>query len=171
MNNNQGADYSNYVVYGPDANCTLASVGGALSSTSEGDSNSAVNVSIAGLSFQVFVILVFIALTLEYVYRYRKGQRVTPRTTPLSRGFKTFSIFMTISITLILIRCIYRIDELSEGYTGPLIRNEGLFIALEGVMVLVAVYTLIIAHPGPVFADLDGDKIVQEPSRAHDSEK
>ena len=40
---------------------------------------------------------------------------------------------MTISITLILIRCIYRIDELSEGYTGPLIRNEGLFIALEGV--------------------------------------
>ena len=77
--------------------------------------------------------MVFIALTLEYVYRYRKGQRVTPCTTPLSRGFKTFSIFMTISITLILIRCIYRIDELSEGYTGPLIRNEGLFIALEGV--------------------------------------
>ncbi|KAL8913010.1 MAG: hypothetical protein Q9171_002078 [Xanthocarpia ochracea] len=149
----------------------LQSVGGALSSTSDGDSNSAVNVSIAGLSFQVFVILVFIALTLEYVYRYRKGQRVTPRTTPLSRGFKTFSIFMTISITLILIRCIYRIDELSEGYTGPLIRNEGLFIALEGVMVLVAVYTLIIAHPGPVFADLDEDKIAQEPSRARDNEK
>ncbi|KAL8772412.1 MAG: hypothetical protein Q9209_002363 [Squamulea sp. 1 TL-2023] len=78
---------------------------------------------------------------------------------------------MTISITLILIRCIYRIDELSEGYTGPLIRNEGLFIGLEGVMVLVAVYTLIIAHPGPVFADLDEEKITQETRTERDSEK
>ena len=38
-------------------------------------------------------------------------------------------------------------------------------------MVLVAVYTLIIAHPGPVFAGLDEEKVVQEPSRARDNEK
>ncbi|KAL8998120.1 MAG: hypothetical protein Q9169_002741 [Polycauliona sp. 2 TL-2023] len=133
----------------------LQSIGGALSSTSEGGSNAAVDVSIAGLSFQVVVIVVFIALTLEYIWRYRKGQKVTPRTTPLSKGFKIFSWFMTISITFILVRCIYRIDELSEGYEGDLIHNEGLFIALEGVMVLIAAYTLIIAHPGPVFAGLD----------------
>ena len=29
--------------------------------------------------------------------------------------------------------CCYRIDELSDGYNGPLIHNEGLFIGLEGV--------------------------------------
>ncbi|KAL8779970.1 MAG: hypothetical protein Q9213_006695 [Squamulea squamosa] len=149
----------------------LQSIGGSLSSTSEGSNNAAVNVSIAGLSFQVFVILVFIALTFDYVYRYRKAQRVTPRTIPLSRGFKIFSIFMTISITLILIRCIYRIDELSQGYSGPLIHNEGLFIGLEGVMVLIAVYTLVIAHPGPVFADLDEENILQETRVERDTEK
>lgn len=111
----------------------LQAVGGALSSVSEGGSDVAVNVSIAGLSFQVVVIVVFIALTGEYVWRYRKGQRLTTRTTPLSKGFKIFSYFMAISITFILIRCCYRIDELSEGYSGDLIHNEGLFIALEGV--------------------------------------
>ncbi|KAL8801578.1 MAG: hypothetical protein Q9182_004364 [Xanthomendoza sp. 2 TL-2023] len=131
----------------------LQSVGGALSSTSEGGSNAAVNVSIAGLSFQVATILVFIALALEYAYRYKKGQRQTPRTTSLPRGFKIFIIFLTISITLILIRCIYRIDELSEG------------------MVLVAIYTLLVAHPGPVFADLEEEKVVEEPTTAYDTEK
>jgi hypothetical protein len=73
---------------------------------------------------------------------------------------------------------VYRIDELSKGYTGgKLIHNQGMFIALEGVwvchfpaymlcafmfriwltilncrMVLVAVFALNIAHPGLVFA-------------------
>ncbi|KAL8838329.1 MAG: hypothetical protein Q9205_004828 [Flavoplaca limonia] len=149
----------------------MQAVGGALSSDSEGGSSAAVDVSIAGLSFQVVVIAVFIGLTCEYVWRYRKGQRITPRTTPLSKGFKIFSWFMTISIILILIRCCYRIDELSEGYAGDLIHNEGLFIALEGVMILVAAYTLIIAHPGPVFADLDEDKVGREMTMVSDPEK
>ncbi|KAL8703806.1 MAG: hypothetical protein Q9201_003021 [Fulgogasparrea decipioides] len=166
-----GTDYSNYVVYGPDVNCTLAAVGGALSSTSSGGSNTAVDVSIAGLSFQVFTLCVFIGLTLEYVYRYRKGQRTTPRVTPLSQGFKIFAYFLSLSTLLILIRCIYRIDELSNGYEGPLIHDEGLFIGLEGVMVLVAVYCLMIAHPGPVFEDLDDQAALQEARTGRDLEK
>ncbi|KAL8947286.1 MAG: hypothetical protein Q9222_006414 [Ikaeria aurantiellina] len=111
----------------------LQAVGGALSSTSEGGSDAAVDVSITGLAFQVFVICVFIALAIDYAWRYRKGQRVIPRTIPLSKKFKRFVLFLSISILFILIRCIYRIDELSDGYDGPLIHNEGLFIALEGV--------------------------------------
>ncbi|KAL8884680.1 MAG: hypothetical protein Q9215_007325 [Flavoplaca cf. flavocitrina] len=102
----------------------MQAVGGALSSDSEGGSSAAVDVSIAGLSFQVVVIAVFIGLTCEYVWRYRKGQRITPRTTPLSKG-----------------------------------------------MILVAAYTLIIAHPGPVFADLDEDKVGREMTMVSDPEK
>ncbi len=111
----------------------LQSVGGALSSTSSGGSNVAVNVSIAGLSFQVFTLLVFIALTFEYAFRWRKARRAMPSPAPLSRAFKVFVGFLSLATVLILVRCIYRIDELSEGYTGPLIREEGLFIGLEGV--------------------------------------
>ena len=64
--------------------------------------------------------------------------------------FKVFVVFLTLGMLCILVRCIYRIDELSEGYTGPLISDEGLFIGLEGVMVLVAVYFLMLGHPGPI---------------------
>ncbi|KAL9603184.1 MAG: hypothetical protein Q9219_001387 [cf. Caloplaca sp. 3 TL-2023] len=111
----------------------LQSVGGALSSSSEGGSQSAVNVSITGLSFQVFTLCVFIALAFEYAYRWVKARRATHQAAPLSRKFKIFVAFLSLSTILILIRCIYRIDELSEGYDGPLIHDEGLFIGLEGV--------------------------------------
>ena len=49
-----------------------------------------------------------------------------------------FVVFLSLAITLILIRCAYRIDELSDGYNGPLIHNEPLFIGLEGVYVLLS---------------------------------
>jgi len=51
----------------------------------------------------------------------------------LGTGFKVFVGSLSAAIILILIRCAYRIDELSDGYHGPLIHNEGLFIGLEGV--------------------------------------
>ncbi|KAI4105084.1 MAG: hypothetical protein L6R37_002888 [Teloschistes peruensis] len=111
----------------------LQAIGGALSSTSSGGNKTAVDVSLAGLSLQVFFICVFVGFAIDFIIRYRKGQRVTPRLKPLSRSFKIFSYFLSLSIVLILIRCCYRIDELSDGYNGPLIHDEGLFIGLEGV--------------------------------------
>ena len=50
--------------------------------------------------------------------------------------------FLSLAILLILIRCIYRIDELSDGYSGPLIHDEGLFVGLEGVYVITLVSRL-----------------------------
>lgn len=48
-------------------------------------------------------------------------------------AFKVFGGFLAFSILCILVRCVYRIDELSDGYHGPLIHDQGLFIGLEGV--------------------------------------
>lgn len=109
----------------------LQAVGGALSSSSSGGSKTAVYVSIAGLSFQVFTLCVFIGLAIDYGVRWSRARQQP--TTPLTRSFKIFVSFLSLSIVLILIRCAYRIDELSDGYNGPLIHDEGLFIALEGV--------------------------------------
>ena len=111
----------------------LQAIGGALSSTSSGGSNTAVNVSIAGLSLQVFFIVVFITLVVEYTIRWRKGRRASAEKREISTTFKVFAGFLSAATVLILIRCCYRIDELSDGYSGPLIHNEGLFIGLEGV--------------------------------------
>jgi hypothetical protein len=112
---------------------TLQATGGAMSSSSSGSSKVGVDIAIAGLSFQVFTLTVFIILALDYAICYTRSQRVKPRKTPVSNSFKIFLGFLTLAVLCILLRCSYRIDELSNGYSGPLIHNEGLFIGLEGV--------------------------------------
>lgn len=105
--------------------------------------------ALAGLSFQVITLVVFIGLAADYAIRFRRSTTV-PKS-PMSGEFKIFVAFMSLAILLILIRCAYRIDELSDGYSGPLIHDEGLFIGLEGVMIILATFSLNVAHPGRVF--------------------
>lgn len=153
----------------------LQATGGALSTLSSGGSKVAVDIAIAGLSFQVFTLVVFVSLALEFGVRYSRAQRTRTdvRKTPLPVSFKLFAGFLSLAVILILIRCVYRIDELSNGYNGPLIHNEGLFIGLEECeyyleylrcptdtfhsMIVVAVFCLVIAHPGPVFAEAESE--------------
>lgn len=40
---------------------------------------------------------------------------------------------MFLAMLLTVVRSVYRLVELHEGYSGELIREEGLFIGLEGV--------------------------------------
>ncbi|KAK4100385.1 hypothetical protein N658DRAFT_101857 [Parathielavia hyrcaniae] len=85
------------------------------------------------------------------------AMRLTTTTRPSkATRLKLFFGFMALAILLTLARCAYRLAELHEGYTGELIRDEPLFIGLEGVMVLAAVYCLMIGHPGLVFKDSPG---------------
>ncbi|KAK6544639.1 hypothetical protein TWF694_001328 [Orbilia ellipsospora] len=129
----------------------LQSIGGALSSTSSGDNGAAVDISIAGLSFQVFTLLVFISLSSEFAWRFVNATDSTIRKSTLPKSFKMFVYFLSAATVLILIRCAYRIAELRDGYHGTLIHNEGGFIALEGVMIVLAVFCLNIGHPGCAF--------------------
>ncbi|OTB02264.1 hypothetical protein M426DRAFT_200177 [Hypoxylon sp. CI-4A] len=123
------------------------SIGGGMSTSSSGSNRAAVDLSLAGLSYQVFSMVVFCAVLADYLFRYsrsREGATMTDR-------LRLFLIFLSIAIVLILIRCGYRVAELSDGYTGGLIQNEPLFIGLEGVLMVLAVFALCIGHPGLVF--------------------
>lgn len=112
---------------------TLQATGGGMSSSSSGSSYQGVDIAIAGLSFQVFTLTVFICLAADYAVRYWRG-RMMATDGRLTKQFKIFTSFLAFAIFCILIRCVYRIDELSKGYIGgQLIHNQGLFIALEGV--------------------------------------
>lgn len=117
---------------------TLQGTGGGMSSSSSGKSYVGVNIAIAGLSSQVFSLTVFTCLAVDYAIRYWRGHNA--KTTKEGRITKQLSIFvgfLAFAVICILIRCVYRIDELSKGYTGSsagqLLHNQGLFIALEGV--------------------------------------
>lgn len=127
----------------------LQGAGGGLSTDSSGSSQVGVNVALAGLSFQVVTLTCFSGFCIDYAIRYYRSKDVAKR--PVTRPFKIFAIFLAIAILLILVRCIFRVDELSEGYSGHLIRNEGLFIGMEGVLVILAAFALNGSQPGPAF--------------------
>jgi hypothetical protein len=85
----------------------------------------------AGLILQVVTLVIFVALFVEYVVRYVRKSTAGP----LRPRMKLFLSFLFLSILFVLVRCVYRIDELRDGYDGPLIRNEPLFMVLEAAYV------------------------------------
>lgn len=117
----------------------LQAAGGALSTTSSGQSDVGVNLALAGMSFQVFTIVLFCGFFADYMIRYFRSERRHETHTGNWAGqatrLKLFFGFMALAVLLTLIRCSYRLAELHEGYLAidGLVRNEGLFIGFEGV--------------------------------------
>lgn len=120
----------------------VQAAGGGLSTSTSGKSHTGVDLALVGLSFQVFTIVLFFAFFGDYLFRYfRSGiwqNRLNAQSndgTHLSQTtrLKLFFGFMVLAILLTLARCSYRLVELHEGYRGGLVRDEGLFIGLEGV--------------------------------------
>lgn len=127
----------------------LQAVGGSMSSSSNGGSQAGVNIALAGLGFQVATLAIFSITTIDYLFRSRNVWKPVHFPTK----FYIFAGFLTAATTLIFIRCCYRVYELSEGYdrNSEALRDQPLFIALEGVMCIAAAWCLVVAHPGPVF--------------------
>ncbi|KAI5303709.1 hypothetical protein KEM56_007277 [Ascosphaera pollenicola] len=63
------------------------------------------------------------------------------------KKFALWLIPFIVAILTIFMRCCYRVAELSGGWTGHLIHEEGTFIGLEGVLVVVGTLALNICHP------------------------
>ena len=109
------------------------SIGGGMSTSSEGGSQTGVNIALFGLAFQVFTLVVFITLSLDYTVRYLRAAKKGAVGRVVDKRFKVFVACLTLATLLVFTRCVYRIAELSEGYSGPMLRDEALFIGLEGV--------------------------------------
>ena len=83
--------------------------------------------------------LLFCAFFADYLVRYfRSGlwRDAASRRAADGRAEKRLGLFfgfMSTAVLLILVRCSYRLAELRDGYRGGLIRDEGLFIGMEGV--------------------------------------
>ncbi|KAK1579449.1 RTA1 like protein [Colletotrichum navitas] len=126
----------------------LQAAGGALSTTSAGSSDVGVDLAMAGLVLQVVVLVAFCALFADYMFRYTRSGAARP----LTLRDRLFFGFLALAVMLVLARCAYRVDELSDGYRqSEKLANEGLFIGLEGVLIICAVFALCIGHPGMVF--------------------
>jgi hypothetical protein len=161
----------------------LQGAGGGIAATGISDQhqlNLGTNIMIAGLSFQVFSLLLFMALCADFALRVRKLPRSekneryeSMRRTRLFRGFllgmlptvgsnhscnatsnSSTRTALGVSTLFVFIRCCYRVAELQAGFGGALANNEAVFEVLEGPMIMVAVIALSVFHPGFCFGGM-----------------
>lgn len=94
------------------------------------------NLMIAGIVWQVATLLVFAGLAVDYaISTSRSWGIVSPDAKTLlgKSSFKGFLVAVAVAFTTIFVRCVYRIAEMVGGWANPIMRDEGEFIALEGL--------------------------------------
>jgi hypothetical protein len=129
----------------------------AVSSQNHESAQTGTDIMIAGLSFQVVTLVVFITAASDFALRTWRRQRslgaaalTQDEAIVRMRGtlrFKAFLGALALSTLLILWRSAFRVAELSEGWRGPIIKHQGLFIGFEGVLIVLAVVILNVLHP------------------------
>ena len=138
----------------------LQGAGGGIAATATHGSSMqdvGTNLMIAGVIWQVVCLAVFGICFLDYAIRTnRRRDQLSAEATMLSKktSFKLFVFAIVTAYTTILIRCIYRIPELANGWRSDIMRNETEFIILEGIMIVIAVLVLTVFHPGFCFPAL-----------------
>ncbi|KAH8732198.1 RTA1 like protein-domain-containing protein [Phaeosphaeriaceae sp. PMI808] len=138
----------------------MQSAGGAMAATADpgakiGDIGT--NLMIAGIIWQVVVLVIFGLLVTEYSLRtYRRRAKLSHEALALwaDGRFKIYCGAVIAAYTFILVRCAYRIPELLGGWGGELMRIEFEFIILEGVMIALTVAVQTVFHPGVYFPAL-----------------
>jgi hypothetical protein len=113
----------------------LQAVGGGIASVKTNENEDPTvgnNIMLAGLAFQVATLLIFIILALDFASRTigrirRLGQgALDPRYAKLRNSwqFKGFIVALSFATLCVFTRCVYRVAELSEGWTGRLIETQ-----------------------------------------------
>jgi RTA1 like protein len=122
----------------------------------------------AGLAFQVASLLLFILLCIIFAMKCHSRPNVLDERFSSLRASRRFRIFLWCEYTYLLsqeetdfrlvglsfatifmlIRCTFRVAELSEGFHGHIWSNQIDYMVLEGAMVLICVLLLTFAHPG-----------------------
>ncbi|KAE9971695.1 hypothetical protein BLS_004341 [Venturia inaequalis] len=118
---------------------------------------------IAGLTFQAFTLLLFLALSTDFAMRMAKAKKrdgasamnedPAARRLRQSKRFKYLIYSLAISAVLIFLRSVYRVAELSEGWKGELMSTEKYVMWFESLPVTAAGLLLTIFHPGYCFKE------------------
>lgn len=132
------------------------------------------NLMIAGVIFQVVCLVFFGYFLGEYTVRtHRHRNELSADSMKLFHDtkFRCFAAGLILAFTTVFARCVYRIPELTGGWGSELMRKEADFIALEGVMIVIAVGALTVFHPGfcfPALANTIGSKKSKSVSEGSD---
>ncbi|KAI5249727.1 putative RTA1 domain protein [Aureobasidium subglaciale] len=135
----------------------IQAVGGALTATADEPvaRQNGTDVLIAGLALQAVSLATFILLSADFLRKVKRGNK-DERNPDFEnfrskKSFKLFQFALPIAALVIMIRCIYRVVELCQGFGGQLANEEIPFDILEGPMIIIACICLTVFHPGFVF--------------------
>ncbi|KIY69074.1 RTA1 like protein [Cylindrobasidium torrendii FP15055 ss-10] len=123
------------------------------------------NIMLGGIIFQLVVIVVYTTLSAEFFWRYATDHPVSSKLPGNARDSQSTLSTHTMrgelsgrsrlmvgalcfNLLVLFIRAIYRTIELSDGWNGRIITTEVYFNVLDGAMVVLAIYTFNIVHPG-----------------------
>jgi hypothetical protein len=111
------------------------------------------NIMLGGITFQLFLITVYLALAGEFLVRYHWNKPFPKRENATERGqLSTRSLTMLLGLgfnsLFLFIRAIYRTIELADGWDGRIINTQVYFNVLDGGMVVLAIYAFNFIHPG-----------------------
>ncbi|KAJ6613511.1 RTA1-like protein, partial [Mycena sp. CBHHK59/15] len=113
--------------------------------------NRGAHIMLGGIVFQFVVIMGYSSLAADFFRRYLQDLPAQSVSTPrgvLTTRLKIMFGALIFSTALLFIRSIYRIIELSTGWTGRIITTQVYFNVLDGAMILLAMFTVNFAHPG-----------------------
>lgn len=138
----------------------IQAVGGGMAATAT-DSTPGTNTMVAGVFFQLFGLACFIVIGLDVAWNLYRNK---PATTwllrrklpadepvepvpPLTLRWKIYVVSIVASVVLLLLRCIYRCIELLDGWHGDLLTHEVYLETLDGLPMLILVFSLNVLHP------------------------
>ncbi|UNI13249.1 hypothetical protein JDV02_000006 [Purpureocillium takamizusanense] len=114
---------------------------------------------IAGVALQVVVLALFGLMGADYwrrAARHVSSGKASRETLALWNDgrFRQFVWAVTAAYMAILVRCVYRIVEMSGGWGNHIMQDQPSFLVLDSTLVLIAVYLLTIFHPGIFFPQM-----------------
>ncbi|KKA30020.1 hypothetical protein TD95_004328 [Thielaviopsis punctulata] len=166
--------YTNFFIPCDLLALTLQAAGGAWAAIALGDNENidpGTNIMVGGLGVQVFTGTAFCVAGIAFIMRLRKRIRLLGPEAALNQNpadvavrstwyWKYFLLTLAVSAVMIVWRSSFRTAELSDGWSGPVTRYQGLFIGFEGVLISVVCVGLNIMNPSWCIGErLDGKGI------------
>ncbi|KAK8092004.1 hypothetical protein PG997_002365 [Apiospora hydei] len=110
------------------------------------------NTMIAGIVFQLATMAVFAGLAVDFLRRISKSASSARSIGDVDGGSvpkQYYSVLTALFISLVCIvaRNLFRVVELAEGWTGHLMLHERYFVALDGLLMVLAVWIFIVLDP------------------------
>ncbi|KIK54937.1 hypothetical protein GYMLUDRAFT_231507 [Collybiopsis luxurians FD-317 M1] len=137
--------------------------GGIAASSNDPDTvNLGSHIMLGGIVFQLVVIICYMLLAMEFFWRYSHNLPIRLGSSPsdvkpsLLRGPAQWLVYaLMFNTACLFIRAIYRTVELTDGFHGKIIETQWLFNVFDGAMIVLAMVTFNIAHPGLLLKDDD----------------